>query len=277
MINTIKKLNKPWVVKLGAVIILLICVFLLTDLAMSVIKNNISSKGDLEIKPVEVTPARIVTYPEYLQKLKNIFFTSSGKDKDLAGKKSELIAIIDSGSWDKIKLNGTLINDNVSLAILQADGKNYAVTKGETLGDYKVIDITRSTVVFEGAGEKKTVMVNYTGESVSATEETSSSGKTIKREELNALIEPPDRLAKEATFTPVQEAGGGVMLSYMKDGSLLQKIGLMQNDILTEVNGETLKTGSDIFKAYQVFRNEDHISIKLKRGGKDMNVKIEVK
>lgn len=277
MINIIKKLNKPWVVKLGAILILLVCVFLLTDLAMSVIKNNISSRSDLELKPVEVTPAKIVTYPEYLQKLKNIFFTSSGKDKDVAGKKYELISIINSGSWEKIQLNGTLINDNVSLAILQADNKNYAVSKGETLGDYRVSDVTRSTVVFEGAGEKKTIMVNYTGGVLSSTEESSSSGKTIKREELNALIEPPDKLAKEATFTPVQEAGGGVLLSYMKDGSLLQKIGLMQNDILTEVNGETLKTGSDIFKAYQVFRNEDHISIKLKRGGKDLNVKIEVK
>jgi len=277
MINIIKKLNKPWVAKLGIALILLICVFSLTDLAMSVIKNNMSSKSDLEIKAAEATPVKIVTYPEYQQKLKNIFFTSSGKDKDLAGKKSELLSLMNSGGWDKIQLNGTLINDNVSLAILQANNKNFAVTKGETIGDYRVSDVTRSTVVFDGMGEKKTIMVNYTGETLSTTQESPSSGKTIKREELNALIEPPDRLAKEATFTPVQDAGGGVMLSYMKDGSLLQKIGLMQNDVLTEVNGETLKTGSDIFKAYQVFRNEDHISIKLKRSGKDMNVKIEVK
>lgn len=278
MINTIKKLNNPLTIKILIIIILLVSVFLLTDTGMSIVKNNISSKSDLEIKSSEITPPQIVTYPEYMQKLKKLFSTSSQTDKDAAGKKFELISIINSGSWNKIKLNGTLINDNVSLAILQADDKNYAVTKGESLGDYRVIDVTRSTVTFEGEGEKKTIMVNYTGEAVSPTEESSLSGKTLKREELNALLEPPDRLAKEATFMPVQDGGiSGVKLSYLKDGSLLQKVGLMQNDILLEVNGESLKSGNDIFKAYQVFRNEDDISIKLKRGGKDINVKLEVK
>lgn len=269
--------------KLGVIVIALLCLFLAADVASAYLKNRVSADSDLKINAADITPRKLPTYPEYLQGLKNLFSSSAKSGKDELGKKFELVSAMNNRNWDRIKLAGTLINSSVSLAILTLGDKNYSVTKGEGLGDWRVNKITKSTVSFEGEGETKTIMINYSGEGGNVlTEEASTSGASagtiLTRQDVNNLIEPPDRLAQEATFMPVAQGGiSGVKLAYLKEGSLLQKIGLTQNDVLLEVNGESLKTGNDIFKAYQAFRNEDHIAIRLNRGGEEKNIKLEIR
>ncbi|MFH1452439.1 MAG: hypothetical protein ABIH00_00445 [Armatimonadota bacterium] len=277
----LKKETKAKLIKAVTAVIILLCIFLVLDIIFTFVKSRRIGASDLKITAGDIASKKAVSYQEYTQKLKNVF-SGSGADKDVAGKKFELISLINGGNWSKIKLTGTILGGSVSMGVVEADGKNYAVYKGESLGDYRVKDVTKSSVVFEGNGEKKTIMLNYSGTGSSVTTQGSasspSSNTVLSKEELNSLIEPPDRLAKEATFMPIQQDGlAGVKLAYLKPDSLLQKIGLMQNDVLLEVNGQSLQSGDDIFKAYQIFRNEDHIAIKVKRGSDDVNITLEVK
>ena len=95
-----------------------------------------------------------------------------------------------------------------------------------------------------------------------------------------------DKLVKEdlakvmmqATAEPFMENGGitGFKVTQIDDGSIFSKAGLVDNDVITSINGQELNSVAGSIKLLQSLKGTDHLEVDLKRDGVQMKFTIDV-
>jgi serine protease Do len=68
----------------------------------------------------------------------------------------------------------------------------------------------------------------------------------------------------------------GAKITDVNDGSVAEKAGLKENDIITEVNGKKVKDVNDVRKELGEVKDKTSYNIKAKRNGSDMNFEIKI-
>lgn len=200
----------------------------------------------------------------------------------------------------KIQLTGTIIGSDMALAFLNVDGTDVSVRIGQQVGGYEVDSIMKNTVHFKKSGQEtvlsmdldetapvvseKRARINALVEKDKQKEEEiddmvtdSGDKKVVDRRKFNALLTPPSRLANDMKFIPNAKDGKpyGIKVSYLKPNSLFVKMGLQAGDILVKTNNKDIQSVEDSFTAYQAFRNEDHVTLEVDRGGQIVQIPIE--
>lgn len=69
----------------------------------------------------------------------------------------------------------------------------------------------------------------------------------------------------------------GYKVASVDKGSLASKLGIMQDDVLQEVNGFQLKTTEDAKKAHEMLRNTSNLEVKVLRRGKVETLRYEIR
>ncbi|MDQ3195507.1 MAG: PDZ domain-containing protein, partial [Pseudomonadota bacterium] len=69
---------------------------------------------------------------------------------------------------------------------------------------------------------------------------------------------------------------GGVTISNVPDGSLTQKLGLQQGDVLNRINGQAVSSNNDLARLYQQFGQVSQITVEGTRNGKPINLSYTV-
>ena len=69
----------------------------------------------------------------------------------------------------------------------------------------------------------------------------------------------------------------GYKVVSVDNGSLAQKLGIMPNDVLQEVNGYQLKTPEDTGKAQNALKNASKFEVKVLRRGKVETLRYEIR
>ncbi len=72
------------------------------------------------------------------------------------------------------------------------------------------------------------------------------------------------------------ENDGGAKIMHVEEGSAAEKAGLKNDDIITEVNGKSVKNVSDVLEHIKDVSDKNSYSIKVKRNGADMNFEIKI-
>lgn len=204
------------------------------------------------------------------------------------------------GAEGQIILKGTVIGSDTAFAFVNVGGKDLALQLGQSLGNYQVDRIMKGTITFKkGEQEKVVAMGLATGaggvahiparqpmpaakkadEDDELKDIVSKSGdKTVvDRRKFNALLKPPSRLAKSIKFIPNSKDGKpyGIRISYLKDKSFFTQVGMQPGDILVKSNKKEIKSVEDSFETYQMFKNEDHMTLEVDRGGQIIQLPIE--
>lgn len=200
---------------------------------------------------------------------------------------------------DQIKLKGTIIGSETALAFLNVGGTDMTVEIGQMVGDYQIDTIMKGAVIFK-RGEMETILSMELSDNPTQAAlipanpipppletqrqddleniVTESGGKMIvDRRKFSALLTPPSRLAHDLKFIPNSKDGEpyGLKLSYLKADTFFTKLGLRTGDILVKANNKEIKTIEDSFETYQMFRNEDHMTLEVDRGGQMLQIPIE--
>lgn len=91
--------------------------------------------------------------------------------------------------------------------------------------------------------------------------------KTISREEINKNIENLNQFMSQVRLRPyfVEGKSEGFMISQIAPGSLLEKIGLTNGDVLKSVNGIPIDSPEKAFEVYQQLREETTIVLDIER------------
>ena len=64
----------------------------------------------------------------------------------------------------------------------------------------------------------------------------------------------------------------GYKIKAIDKGSLYEKLGLINNDIIKEINGEEIDSPEKAFQLLKLLRNEREISLSLMRGNTSKNL-----
>ncbi|HET7319408.1 MAG TPA: PDZ domain-containing protein, partial [Nitrospirota bacterium] len=69
----------------------------------------------------------------------------------------------------------------------------------------------------------------------------------------------------------------GFRITRISPGSIYEKIGLQNGDVLLRVNTQNLDNPAKLFSLYKEMRNKRHISLLLSRNGQDRTFQYDIR
>lgn len=101
----------------------------------------------------------------------------------------------------------------------------------------------------------------------------------VDREAMNAKLDNKAELARGASVIPNYKRGKkhGLKLMNVTDQSMYSTLGLQSGDVLTSVNGETIRSQAHALELMDKFREADRVTIEYERRGKSEELQYDIK
>ncbi|HED00180.1 MAG TPA: hypothetical protein ENN18_07340 [Proteobacteria bacterium] len=190
-----------------------------------------------------------------------------------------------------LELKGTVVTNSFgTIAIIKdkTKGMNAIYEIGDTIcgANAKIINIERGKVVFEKEGVTRTLSFPL-GSVMQAQLDLDMGGVNfaqkegayiISREDVNNLILSAGNIARSVKIAPYFEKGrpAGMRLSNIKKGTVLEKAGLNEADVLKAVNNLKIATPYQIFDAYKKLKNNTSFEVEVLREGKPITLTYKI-
>jgi general secretion pathway protein C len=144
------------------------------------------------------------------------------------------------------------------ITLRRADG---STTEIQVVDDTKIVNVARPAV--NAGGVRKL-----------------SEGKwAVDQREVTASTENINQLLTQARALPYMEQGKtvGFRISEIVPGSLYEKIGLQNGDVIQKINSQDVDDPAKFFQMYQSLKEERNITIDLIRGGQRQSLSYEIR
>ena len=132
----------------------------------------------------------------------------------------------------------------------------------------------------EAPPRNKTARVPRAGTGGSAkVEQVSDTQWIVDRASMLASTRNLNRFLMQAHADPYRKQGRtvGFRITRIRPGSIYEKIGLRNGDVLLRVNTRNLDNPAKLLSLYQEMRNKRHISILLSRNGQDQTFNYDIR
>ncbi len=206
---------------------------------------------------------------------RNLFLTTLQAivDKNAAG------GLEPREEYTAFDLKGTIaIDSNRGYAIVEekGKGKQKLYRLGDMIGSAKLVRITRNTAVLKGAEKEFVMKVKEVAESSGPGRfgQGQASGIAISRQEVTQNLSDLKSIMSQAVVRPFF-AGGvqqGFVVSNIVPGSLYQKLGLQNGDVVIDVNSKKLESADDILQLVNVMQTGGSVSVNLMRNGQNETI-----
>lgn len=187
-------------------------------------------------------------------------------------------------------LRGTVAGDaKYGFAIIEEKGtrKQRLVKVGDAVSGAKVIRIKRNALdVLVGDQERTLKMaerseapiVPAVGGAKAAVAPVVSGGSiTVKRAEIDAALTDMGTMLRQAQVRPYFRGGvpDGFMITNIEPGSLYQRMGVANGDILQSVDGRKIHTADDMMSFLNTLKGASGMALSLQRGGKPQTLNYQ--
>jgi general secretion pathway protein C len=189
-----------------------------------------------------------------------------------------------------IDLRGTVAGDSkYGFAIVEEKGtrKQRLVKAGDVIAGAKVVRVKRNAMDILVEDQERTLKIAETREApilpqpvagVSVPPASSvpppsgpvpSGAVVINRSEIGAGFQDMGSMLRQAQVRPYFNAGvpDGFMVSSIQAGSLYQKMGIVDGDIIQGVNNRPIRTADDMMELYNVMKSGPGMALSIKRRG----------
>jgi general secretion pathway protein C len=192
-----------------------------------------------------------------------------------------------------VKLRGVFASEGIlpAFAIVNTGGKDESVKSGTEIVSGVILDSVKPAYILvkrNGALERinldengqvlNTASARSLGQQASQFKLKVPSGApnnfTFSRGELTQSLQDPKQLTNLGKLSPA--TGGGMLLEDVPPGSLAERLGLTQGDIVRNVNGQAVNTMADLSRLYTQFATTSAITLDGSRGGKPLNLSYTV-
>lgn len=215
---------------------------------------------------------------------RNLFGTTTKTvaDKQTAPAQQDIGLLID--------LRGTVAGDGkYGFAIVEEKGtrKQRLVKAGDVIAGAKVVRIKRNSMDVLVEDQERTLKIAETREAPilpqvaapaqptptarpSAPSGPAPSGSVVlNRNEIGAGFQDMGSMLRQAQVRPYFNAGvpDGFMISSIQAGSLYQKMGIVDGDIIQAVNNRPIRTADDMMELYNVMKSGPGMALSIKRRG----------
>lgn len=211
---------------------------------------------------------------------RNLFGTT---DKALADKQAGFQA--QSGRPDiaaAIEVRGTVAGDaRYGFAVIEdkTQKKQGLYKIGDMISGAKLVRIIRNAVVLMVNDREMILKVPETVErgglpipaTAPAAPAVPSGAIVVNRTDLENSLRDIGTMLSQAQIRPYFTAGrpDGFVISSIRGGSIYQRIGLVDGDIIQAVNNRKLATGDDMVELYNLFKSSSSMALKMKRQGRE--------
>ena len=199
------------------------------------------------------------------------------------------------------KLVGTIIGpEDHSWAVLQegATRKQWIVPIHGSVDGGKIIRISRTRISIQREGREEILNIFEEGGEAPPARSTQPqavggmqppSGEVVKklganryvvnREDVSSSVSNINQFMTQARIKPNFVAGrpSGFSVSEIQGGSLMEKLGLQNNDVVRKVNGQAIDKPEDIFQAYSQLQRDSNIELEIERGGRREVLRYEIR
>ncbi|MEQ1519041.1 MAG: type II secretion system protein N [Usitatibacteraceae bacterium] len=204
--------------------------------------------------------------------------------RQLFGKAGTAAAVSGPATAGGIRLKGVFAVDGVALsaAVLNLGGRDQAVKKGDELSaGVTLAEVHADYVIISRAGVRERIDIDRydsrapksdVAANAPATKfrlnvaSTGTNAYSLSRQELNSVLQDP---RQQVYFNGRLSAAstGGVRVDDVPAGSLLDKIGLKNGDVITGINGQPVNSQGDLVRLYTQFGTLASIRAEVRRGG----------
>jgi len=195
-----------------------------------------------------------------------------------------------------VELVGTIVVNDASRSVAAIELKSEKKTEPFVVGDSVlskavVVNIARKKVVLRNiiSGELEYIGMKEdeneaklqpqpSGESVGV-KQLSGDRVLLDRNELNKSLININELLTQARAVPNIENGvvNGFKLFGIQPGSLFQKLGAQNGDVIKSVNGVDIKDPSTAMGLYQQLQTSNRLEFKMERGGTPKTMVVDIR
>ena len=204
---------------------------------------------------------------------RNLFGTTTSMVAD-----KQAVAVQQRDIDQLIELKGTVAGEGkYGFAIVEEKGsrKQKLVKLGDILSGAKVVRIKRNAVDFLVGDRVLTLKIVESKEEpilppVQSAASAAPAGATIlSRTEIDRELQDMGSLLRKALVRPYFNAGvpDGFIISNIRSGSLYQKMGIMNGDIIQEVNNRKIETADDVMGLLSTISAGSSLSVTINRRG----------
>lgn len=253
-------------------------------LSFKLLRSAKATRTVMEV-PVSLSPLKREPADAYAVIPQRNLFGST--EKAIANKKLDAAAPVEGPDLATLlEVKGTVAGTGKDgFAIIEEKGKNkqllYKV--GNMVAGAKVVRITRNAVTFL-VGDKERVLKMIDANQApllpprpSGPPAVSPRGATpmvVSRNEVDASLKDMGTMLSQAQIRPYYADGvpDGFMVTNIKPGSIYEKIGLTEGDIVQGANDRRLVTADDMTALYNSMKAGSSLTLKIKRGGQQQNL-----
>jgi general secretion pathway protein C len=195
------------------------------------------------------------------------------------------------------KLLGTVTGPkDRSWAILQDQGsrKQEIHRSRETLSGGKIVQILRNQISIERDGKTETLTISEGPEAAGprrgprpaapppkgeVVNRLSANRFVVNREDVTAAVGNINQFMTQARLKPHFDKGRpvGYSVTEIKPGSLMEKLGLKNFDIVKKVNGMVVTRPEEVMQAYSQLQRDSNIELEIERGGRSEVLHYEIR
>lgn len=191
--------------------------------------------------------------------------------------------ILDKGyeSFSGFSLKAVTMQGNGGFVVIEDNGKEVFLTKGESYKGYKLIKLYPKSAVF-ARGEKlysielqePKMASQPKSENIGETKET----KVLSRKELERYKREYGKLYRQIALAPIVTKNGfGYKVTYLKKGSPLESLGLKQGDVILSINGNSVKNRNIFDNLINNSENIEYISLEVERNNRKKELSYEIR
>jgi type II secretion system protein C len=174
------------------------------------------------------------------------------------------------------RLLGTLrTRDGSSLAAVECSLKSVTLAVGDIRDGVEVVSIEQQVLVVRREGRLEQVSWKVGVPTVALQP---LAGKPLSRQVVDELLGNPADLLSQVQVLPAMVAGrlSGFRARWVKEGSLVAKLGLKTGDVITKVNGLPLDSMERLGALMQVLLATRRFEIELDRNGQRITEAVEL-
>ena len=179
-----------------------------------------------------------------------------------------------------VDLRGTVAGDaKYGFAVVEekATRKQRLVKAGDVIAGAKVVRIKRNAMDILVNDQERTIKIAETKEApilpprpaVAAAQPAPRGTVALNRSEIEAGLQDMGSMLRQAQVRPYFNAGvpDGFMISSIQAGSLYQKMGIVDGDIIQGLNNRPIRTADDVMELMNVIKSGADLSLSIKRRG----------